>query len=380
MRTFPPGPAVADPPAGPQAPRPVSGVPVLEMKATRIAAAVEEFKNAFPNVRPFFATKCNTDPGVLRVLHAAGARFEVASVDEVGILRSLGVRGQDLLFSNPVRAREQTRGAARAGVYRFSVDSQDELERVAEEAPGSCVYARLSTGDRTSLVPSEGKFGVDVPGAIELLVRARTLGLVPYGITFHIGSQSLTPAALTGPLEDVHTVLARLVSHGIKLQMVDLGGGFPAVYDRPVPSLAAFGRAAAAGIAQLPYPVEVFAEPGRCLVAEAGTFRCRIIGVARRPSGWWLHTDLGVFNGMMEVLESGGDLRYPIWDARGSAGRRSWHITGPTCDGQDTYARNVPLSADLREGDELFIGSAGAYTTVYASRFNGFAKPHVVLT
>jgi ornithine decarboxylase len=253
------------------------------MKSARIAAAVEEFKDAFPNVRPFFATKCNTDPGVLRVLHTAGARFEVASVDEVGILRSLGVRGQDLLFSNPVRAREQTRGAARAGVYRFSVDSLDELERVAEEAPGSCVYARLSTGDRASLVPSEGKFGVDVPGAIELLVRARTLGLVPYGITFHIGSQSLTPAALTGPLEDVHTVLARLVSHGIRLQMVDIGGGFPAVYDEPVPSLAAFGRAAAAGIAQLPYPVEVFAEPGRCLVAEAGTFRCRVIGVARRP-------------------------------------------------------------------------------------------------
>jgi ornithine decarboxylase len=350
------------------------------MKSARIAAAVEEFKDAFPNVRPFFATKCNTDPGVLRVLHTAGARFEVASVDEVGILRSLGVRGQDLLFSNPVRAREQTRGAARAGVYRFSVDSLDELERVAEEAPGSCVYARLSTGDRASLVPSEGKFGVDVPGAIELLVRARTLGLVPYGITFHIGSQSLTPAALTGPLEDVHTVLARLVSHGIRLQMVDIGGGFPAVYDEPVPSLAAFGRAAAAGIAQLPYPVEVFAEPGRCLVAEAGTFRCRVIGVARRPSGWWVHTDLGVFNGMMEVLESGGELRYPIWDTRGSAARRSWHITGPTCDGQDTYARDVPLSADLREGDELFIGSAGAYTTVYASRFNGFAKPHVVLT
>jgi ornithine decarboxylase len=380
VRTFLADLAEADPQAGSQGHAPVSGVPILEMKAARIAAAVEEFKNAFPNVRPFYATKCNTDPGVLRVLHAAGTRFEVASVDEVGILGTLGVRGQDLLFSNPVRAREQTREAARAGVYRFSVDSPEELVRVAEEAPGSSVYARLSTGDRASVVPSEGKFGVDVPGAIDLLVQARALGLVPYGITFHIGSQSLTPAALTGPLQDVHTVLARLVSHGIRLQMVDLGGGFPAVYDRPVPALAAFGRAAAAGIAQLPYPVEVFAEPGRCLVAEALSVRVRFFGVARRPSGWWVHTDLGVFNGMMEVLESGGDLRYPIWDGRGPGPRRSWHITGPTCDGQDTYAKNVPLSADLREGDELFIGSAGAYTTVYASRFNGFAKPRVVIT
>jgi ornithine decarboxylase len=367
---------VADPQADPV----ISSAPILEMKAARIAAAVEEFKTAFANVRFFYATKCNTDPGVLRVLHAAGSRFEVASLDEIKILRSIGVHGQNLLFSNPVRAREQTRHAALAGVYRFAVDSVEELHRVAEEAPGSCVFARLSTGDRRSLVPSEGKFGVDVPGAVDLLVQARTLGLVPYGITFHIGSQSLTPSALTGPLEDVQTVLARLIGHGIRLQMVDIGGGFPAVYDTPVPSLAAFGRAMAAGIAQLPYPVEVFAEPGRCLVAEAGTFRCRVLGVARRPSGWWAHTDLGVFNGMMEVLESGGDLRYPIWDARASTTRRSWHITGPTCDGQDTYARNVPLSADLREGDEILIGSAGAYTTVYASRFNGFAKPHVIMT
>jgi ornithine decarboxylase len=363
LHTFVPGPAVADPPTGVQNHPEVATAPVLEMKAVRIAAAVEEFKNAFPNVRYFYATKCNTDPGVLRVLDAAGSRFEVASVAEITVLRSLGIRGQDLLFSNPVRAREQTRQAARAGVYRFAVDSVEELHRVADEAPGSCVYARLSTGG-TSLVPSEGKFGVGVPGAIDLLVRARTLGLVPYGVTFHIGSQSLSPAALTGPLEDVHTVLARLVSHGIRLQMVDIGGGFPAVYDKPVPSLAAFGRATAAGIAHLPYPVEVFAEPGRCLVAEAGTFRCRVIGVARRPSGWWAHTDLGVFNGMMEVLESGGELRYPIWDTRRAGPRRSWHITGPTCDGQDTYARDVPLSADLREGDELSIGSAGAYTTV----------------
>jgi ornithine decarboxylase len=353
---------------------------VLEMRAASILAALDEFRNAFPQVRPFYATKCNNDPGVLRVLQRAGSRFEVASIEEIKILRALGVRGQDLIFSNPVRAREQTGQAAQAGVYRFAVDSQEELHRVAEEAPGSCVYARLATGGAASVVPSEGKFGVDVRGAIDLLVRARDLGLVPYGITFHIGSQSLRPAALEAPLADVYSVLSRLVSAGIRLQMVDIGGGFPASYDRPVPALAVFGRAAAAGIAQLPYPVEVFAEPGRCIVAVAGTFRCRVIGVAQRPSGHWIHTDLGVFNGMMEVLESGGGLRYPIWDNRGSANRRRFHVTGPTCDGQDTYARDVPLSADLREGDELLIGSAGAYTTVYASRFNGFARPHVLMT
>ncbi len=104
-----------------------------------------------------------------------------------------------------------------------------------------------------------------------------------------------------------------------------------------------------------------------------------MIGVAERPSGWWVHTDLSVFHGMMEVLESGGALRYPVSDSRGSAVRRSYNVTGPTCDGQDTFGTGMLLSADLREGDHLLIGSAGAYTSVYASHFNGFPPPQVVV-
>ncbi|GAA2479368.1 type III PLP-dependent enzyme [Winogradskya humida] len=365
--------------ATPAPTRAVHPGPVLEMRASRIVAALDGFRTAFPGIRPFYATKCNTHPGVLSTLHNAGAGFEVASVQEVDLLRETGVQPCDMLFSNPVRAREQTARAAEAGVYRFSVDSYEEVRRVAEEAPGSCVYARLITAGDDSVVPSEGKFGVDAAGAVSLLVQARELGLTPYGITFHMGSQSLHPGALDRPLREVAAIMERLSQVGITLQMVDIGGGFPARYDEPVPALELFGRVAAAGIARLPYPVEVFAEPGRALVAEAGTFRCRVIGVAERPSGWWAHTDLGVFHGLMEVLESGGNLHYPIHDTRGLRLRRCFHLTGPTCDSQDTWARNVLLSADLREGDELLVSSAGAYTSVYASRFNGFAPPRVVM-
>ena len=349
------------------------------MRASRIAAALDTFRAAFPGVRPHYATKCNTHPGVLGTLHAAGSGFEVASAQEIDLLVEAGVQPYELLFSNPVRAREQTARAAAAGVYRFSVDSTEELRRVAQEAPGSCVYARLNTAGDDGVVPSEGKFGVDAAGAEVLLLQAREMGLTPYGITFHMGSQSLAPEALRRPLEDVAYVMERLSRAGIRLHMVDLGGGFPARYDEPVPALEDFGRVAAAGLAKLPYAVEVVAEPGRCLVAEAGTFRCRVIGVAQRPNGWWAHTDLGVFNGLMEVLESGGELRYPIHDTRRTRLRRCFHLTGPTCDSQDTFARDVLLSEDLREGDELSIGSAGAYTSVYASRFNGFAPPRVVM-
>lgn len=355
-----------------------SDVPVLEMSTVAIATALTAFRQAFPQVQPFYATKCNSHPDVLDVLRAAGCSFEVASIAEVRSLVDLGVAAPDLMFSNPVRGRRQTRAAFRAGVYRFAADSSEELLRLAEEAPGSCVSARLATVAHGSVVPSEGKFGVDVTGAIQLLQLARDLGLVPYGVTFHMGSQTLDPAALRAPLIDCGRVMAGLVHSGIRLQMVDIGGGFPAAYEQPVTALREFGRVAAAGIAELPYPVQVAAEPGRCLVAEAGTFRCQVIGVARRPSGWWAHTDLSVFHGMMEVLESAGELRYPVSDSRGSDTRRRWNVTGPTCDGQDTFATGVLLSTDLREGDDVLIGSAGAYTSVYASHFNGFPPPRVV--
>jgi ornithine decarboxylase len=220
---------------------------------------------------------------------------------------------------------------------------------------------------------------VDVVAARDLLRLARDLALVPYGVTFHMGSQTLQPAAMERPLEDVARLMAGLDRDGIRVEMVDVGGGFPAVYDEPVPSLALFGDIIRKKVAQLPYAVDVYAEPGRSLVAEAGTFRCTVIGVARRPNGWFAHTDLGVFNGMMEVLESGGNLHYPIRDDRADGRRRLYHLTGPTCDSQDMFARDVPLSEGLREGDELVIGSAGAYTAAYASRFNGFPLPRVVL-
>jgi ornithine decarboxylase len=356
-----------------------SDAPVLEMSAARLATALDGFRRAFPGVEPFYATKCNSHPPVLAVLRAAGCGFEVASIAEVDSLTAIGVRPGELMFSNPVRAREQTRAAYRAGVRHFAADSAGELLRLADEAPGSQVTARLATVAEGSVVPSEGKFGTDVAGAVDLLRLARDLSLVPYGVTFHMGSQSLDPSALERPLDECAQVMTVLATSGIRLQMVDIGGGFPAPYEDPVPALGEFGRVAAAGIAALPYPVRVAAEPGRCLVAEAGTFRCRVIGVAQRPSGWWAHTDLSVFHGMMEVLESGGGLRYPISDSRASAARRRFNVTGPTCDGQDTFATGVLLSEDLREDDEIIVGSAGAYTSVYASRFNGFPPPRVIM-
>ena len=101
-----------------------------------------------------------------------------------------------------------------------------------------------------------------------------------------------------------------------------------------------------------------------------------VIGTAERGGRDWVHVDVGAFNGLMEALETGNTLPYPLTDSRHAADGRA-HLTGPSCDSQDTIMYDAPLSTGLACGDHVYVGSAGAYTTAYASSFNGFDVPTV---
>jgi ornithine decarboxylase len=225
-------------------------------------------------------------------------------------------------------------------------------------------------------VPSEGKFGVDGSQAVQLLRHASSLGLEPYGVAYHVGSQMTQPTAWEGATRTSAAVLRELQADGITLRMLNIGGGLPARYTQPVPDLADYGACIRHAVDRhLPYPIQLCAEPGRALVAEAGVLVATIIGTAERAGRSWLHLDVGAFNGMMETLLTRNRLVYPLADSRASDDRRAYHITGPTCDSQDTMFFGVPLSRGLVPGDQVYIFSTGAYTTCYASTFNGFSAP-----
>ena len=257
------------------------------------------------------------------------------------------------------------------------MDSATELGKVATHAPGSAVYVRLqSAGGPVGTVPSEGKFGVEPREAFQLLLDAAVLGLRPYGVTFHVGSQMLEPRAWGTAIDQVGALLAALERSGVRLEMLDIGGGFPARYSADVPPLAAYADEIGRALDRLPYRPRVVVEPGRALVAEAGVLVTTVLGRARRRGRDWVHLDVGAFNGVMEALETGNRLAYPLSDSRRGIPTRC-HVTGPSCDSQDTILFDTALSGDLTCGDRVYIGSAGAYTTAYASRFNGFDVPRV---
>jgi ornithine decarboxylase len=345
------------------------------MELDAVADAYRAMVTALPAVAVHYAMKCNASTPVLRTLHRLGSGFEIASAAELDELVGIGVDPAGVLFSNPVKPAAHIARAYGAGVRQFAFDSAEELDKLAGLAPGSAVIVRLAAHDMDSDVPSEGKFGVDVEAAIALLLAARDRGLAPHGVAFHVGSQMMCPRAWRAPLRGVGEIMAKLASDNIFLDLVNVGGGFPARYDVPPPPLADYGAEIMAGLAALPYPVRAAAEPGRALVAGAGTLVATVVGTAVRSGRRWVHLDVGAFNGLMESLETGNRLRFPVYDSRGSATRERCHLTGPTCDSQDTILFDVDLSAGLVAGDHVYLGSTGAYTTVYASTFNGFDVP-----
>ena len=335
---------------------------------------------ALPGVGVHYAVKCNPSPEIVATLATAGAGFEVASLGELRILLDVGVPGDGVLYSNPVKPVRHIRDAAAAGVWRFAFDSENELRKIAANAPGAAVYVRLRVDDSLSRFPLGRKFGAEAHAARELMLLARVLGLEPYGVTFHVGSQCTAPAAWRSALAGAGTLMRRLRADGVSLRMVDVGGGLPARYVDPVPPIEDYGRVITTALDDvLPYrPETVVAEPGRYLVAESGVLVGSVIGREERAGEEWVYLDVGVYHGLMETQQMHSDWDYPLWTSRrrhAEEPRLPFTVAGPTCDSADTMFVATPLPAALGVEDLVMIGSAGAYTLSYASGFNGFPPP-----
>jgi ornithine decarboxylase len=352
--------------------------PYLLLDLARARESFQALAAALPGMAVHYAVKANPHRRLLACLHRAGCRFEAASWAEVRAVIRAGVDPATVLFTHPVKPAGDIARAGKAGVWRFAADSDTELHKIARHAPGSAVLLRLDTG-AGGTVGDQGKFGVP-PGQVVRLARlARSLGLDPYGLAFHVGSQMMDPKAWDGPIRQCAQIMTTLAADGIRLAMLDVGGGFPVRYDTDPPPLAEYATAISSAVAQLPYPVALACEPGRAIAAPAGTMVTSVIGAAWRRGTLRVSLDVGAFHGLIEALESGRELRFPV--AVPAADDRTLvpcTLTGPSCDSQDTILDQVWLPSP-EAGDRVLIGNSGAYTTCYSGRstFNGYPAPAV---
>jgi len=347
--------------------------PFLILDTGIVRDKARRFRASMPRVRPHYAVKANPDRRVLKVLAQEGVGFEIASTDELDLLLSIGVSAAEVFYSNPVKPRDAIAYTATKGVEWFVVDSVDESRRVFEVKPDAKQYLRIATPNIGSDWPLSGKFGAGVADTREIIAAAARMGADLAGVTFHVGSQCRNPANWRVGIEKARAVFDAMLKAGLKPRLLDIGGGFPVRHVKPIPSIEVIGEVVNEGLKAFPEEVRVIAEPGRYMVSDAGYFVCRVLGTAMRAGKRWMHWDAGMFGGVIETTEG---LKYRIRTDR-SGHDIPWNVGGPTCDSVDVVLRDEPLPSDLQEGDFIYLHNAGAYTTAYASRFNGFPLPEV---
>jgi ornithine decarboxylase len=347
--------------------------PFLIVDTAIVREKLRRFRATMPRVRPHYAVKANPDRRLLKVLAQEGAGFEIASTAELDLLLPLGVNAAEVFYSNPMRPRESDAYAVARGVRWFVVDSVDELRRMHAVDPAASLYLRIATPNIGSDWPLSGKFGAGGAETREIVATAAKLGADLAGVTFHAGSQCRNPENWRVGIEKSRAVFDAMLKAGLRPRMLDIGGGFPVRHVKPIPSIEVIGGVVNEALQAFPEDVAVVAEPGRYLVSDAGYFVCRVLGTATRSGKRWMHWDAGLFGGIIETTEG---LKYKLRTDR-SGPDVAWNVAGPTCDSVDVVMRDEPLPSDLQEGDFIYIRNAGAYTTAYASGFNGFPLPEV---
>ena len=363
--------------------------PCLVLDQQRVAINYQAFRRHMPKMTPYYAVKANPHPAFLTMLVAEGAFFDCASVQEIIMVLNAGATADHIAYGSTIKKAADIAKAYQIGVRQFAFDAAEELQKIADHAPCAMVVCRILTNDNGSGAqwPLSRKFGCDSVMAAELLIKAEELGLVPRGVSFHVGSQQLDVNAWDAAISQSASIFAAVHARGLNLDILNLGGGFPTAFNQQkTPGLEAYNAAIMASIErhfgdEVPH---LLIEPGRALVGDAGVIVAEVVLVSTKSANEtqrWVYLDVGRFHGLAET--EGEAIRYRISvPGRATSETVQAVIAGPTCDSVDTlYERNpMPMPIDLAAGDIVLVHDTGAYTSTYSSvGFNGLGPLQVCL-
>jgi ornithine decarboxylase len=360
------------------------GTPVVVIDHDIIRANYASFKKHLPKVQAYFAVKANAEPAIVRTLYKAGASFDVASLPEFMLvyenIKHLPAKEQQdfiwdkIIYANPTKPKETLQALDK---YKplVTYDNLSELKKIKAYAPHAGVVLRLRVPNTGSMVELSSKFGCDPGEAVDLIKAAFDLGLVAEGISFHVGSQCTNFQNFVQGLNMAAAVMEESKSRGHKLNILDIGGGFPAPYNKHVKPFSALAKKINAEIDRLfPANIEIIAEPGRFLVATAATSVARIIGKAVRDGKPCYYIDDSVYHTFSGIIFD--HCQYHL-NAFKKGKTEICAVFGQTCDALDT----ISLSEELPEmeiEDLVFSENIGAYSNASATWFNGFPPAKVL--
>ncbi len=360
------------------------GTPVVVIDHDIIRRNYAAFKKHLPKVQAYYAVKANPAPEIVRTLYRAGASFDVASLPEFmliydNIKRLSAKQRQDfiwdkIVYANPIKPKETLVALDR---YKplVTFDNLAELHKIRQYAPHAGLALRLRVPNTGSMVELSSKFGCDPGEAVDLIEEAFRIGLVVEGLSFHVGSQCTNFNNFVQALNMSAAVMRESKARDHEIKILDIGGGFPAPYNRYVRSFSALAKKINAEIGRLfPSDIEILAEPGRFLVATAATSVARVIGKAVRDGKTCYYIDDSVYHTFSGIVFD--HCRYHV-KAFKKGQAEICAVFGQTCDGMDAISQSEELP-ELEIEDLVYSENIGAYSNASATWFNGFPPAKVV--
>lgn len=357
------------------------GSPLMVIDLAAVRRQFAALSAALPGVALHYALKTLPDERLVRALAAEGARFDLATTGEVALVGRLGIHAERCIHTHPIKQPRDIAQALAYGVSTFVVDNPDEIAKFVPFRAAAQVLLRVSFRSPNAVSDLSKKFGCTPDDTLGLLEVARAAGVDVAGLTFHVGSQVVSPDAHVKAVGACGALITEARRRGFQLRILDIGGGFPVTYRSAVPEIAAFCAPISRALALLPDALTLIAEPGRFLAAPAGIAVTTVTGRAQRGDKMWYYLDDGVygtFSGrMFEAME------YPIEVVGRHEGAIAADavadsvLAGPTCDSADVVAESLLLPR-LDIGDHVVARMAGAYTSASATDFNFVPRARVV--
>lgn len=352
------------------------GSPVLVLSLAQIEANYLFLKEHLPRVNLYYAMKSNPDARIIRTLERLGGCFDVASDGEILTLAEMGVAPERIVYANPVKTKQGLEAARRTGVNRFTFDSESEITKMAQEAPGGSVLLRVRVVNPDALVDLNLKFGARPDEALDLLQKAKAAGLDVAGLCFHVGSQSTSPDAYLTAIKACREIFDQAAKCGIALRILDIGGGFPIPTMENDVDVAAITAKLREALDEMFPETELWAEPGRFICGTAQNLITSVIGCQVRNGQQWYFLDDGLYGSFSGVIFDHWDFELITFKQEGPLQPAT--IAGPSCDSLDVLFKDRMLP-ELELDDLIHVPNCGAYTSASATTFNGFSKTQIMI-
>ena len=362
------------------------GTPLFVVDHDALRRNYATFKKHLPRVQAYYAVKANPDPAIVKTLYKAGASFDVASMPEFMIvyeyIKDMPARQRQdwiwdkIIYANPIKANETLQ---ELNQYRplVTYDNYEEIKKIKKYAPLAGLALRLKVPNTGAMVELSSKFGASPGEAVDMILAADKAGLVVEGLSFHVGSQTTNFQNYVAAINLAANLFKEAKDRGYtKMNLLDIGGGFPAPYDDTVKPFRELASIINRELDRLfPKNIQILAEPGRFLCATAATAVSKIIGKAVREGKLCYYVNDGVYHTFSGVIFDHCHYHMKSFK-RGPT--QICSVFGPTCDALDVVSMAEELPGDLQLGDLLYSEQIGAYSHASSTYFNGFPPATVV--